>query len=225
MSRLIAFGCSNTYGVGLKDCYDAEWGGSKDLPPSKFAWPEKLAEILGVECVNASRGGSSNREIWWKIINFDFQPDDVIAVLWSFPDRDCIINPLYDEHPEQINTWHRNKTVQRFVVDTYCEFDKRMESHTYIHHANILARPKVKNFYNFASQEVQLCPYPEWQQYPILFDMENVYDGGDRALDEIHPGPECHNQLAQEMHKKIQSVEQNQIPNYYPNGIKKITIN
>jgi hypothetical protein len=49
--RLIAFGCSNTYGEGLEDCWIPEF--RKHGPkPSKVAWPQILADKMGRECVN-----------------------------------------------------------------------------------------------------------------------------------------------------------------------------
>ena len=80
-------------------------------------------------------------------------------------------------------------------------------------------------FYNFASNEVQLCPYPQWQQYPILYDMEKLYSTSDRALDNEHPGPVCHQQLANKMYEKILLVQQNRLSNYYSTGITKVTVN
>jgi hypothetical protein len=221
--RLIAFGCSNTYGVGLEDCWDSKKETSKGYPPSKLAWPEHLSKLLGAECVNASRGGSSNRELWWRIINYEFQPDDIAVVLWTYPNRDCVI---FDNNqlPEQLTDWHRNKTIQRFVVETYNEHDKRIESHTYIHHANLITQKYVP-LYNFSAMEAQLCPYPKWQQFPILYDLEKIYSVSDRALDDEHPGPECHRLLSQEMYVKIDLIRRNQLPNFYPAGINKVTIN
>ena len=70
--NVVILGCSHTYGVGLKDCW-LDVGGPGDLPPSKLAWPQLMANKLNIECINASKWGSSNRETWHRIINFDFK--------------------------------------------------------------------------------------------------------------------------------------------------------
>ena len=44
MDRLVAFGCSYTYGHGLPDCIMAK--GRAGKRPSKFAWPYLLAKKL-----------------------------------------------------------------------------------------------------------------------------------------------------------------------------------
>lgn len=44
MSRLIAFGCSHTYGHGLPDCFIPPHRPGTD--PSKLSWPYPLGELL-----------------------------------------------------------------------------------------------------------------------------------------------------------------------------------
>jgi len=59
--RLIAFGCSYTYGAGLEDCFTPPIGHGPI--PSKFAWPQLVANELNMECINMSSSGASNKEI------------------------------------------------------------------------------------------------------------------------------------------------------------------
>lgn len=83
--RVVAFGCSHTYGHGLSDCIKDEF-----LPgeqPSKFAYPNVLANKLGIECVNNSSPGASNLEILLTILEFNFLPEDLVVVMWSHTDR------------------------------------------------------------------------------------------------------------------------------------------
>lgn len=90
MSRLIAFGCSHTFGVGLPDCYNRKKRISGKYP-SKLAWPQILADKLELKCINLGEGGSSNKKILYRILSFDFKQDDTVLVLWSYPIRTCII--------------------------------------------------------------------------------------------------------------------------------------
>ena len=82
MPRLVTFGCSFVYGHGLPDCYNTD--GSAGPNPSKFAWPQLLADKLGYECVNLSRCGSGNFEIFLKVLQTEFLPDDLVIIAWSF---------------------------------------------------------------------------------------------------------------------------------------------
>ena len=160
--RLVAFGCSHTYGVGLEDCW-LDIGGPGDLPPSKLAWPQLMANFLNRKCINASKWGSSNREIWHRIINFNFEPDDLIVVQWTYPNRDCIIRE--DGGVEQLATWHDEDYVKRFLVLTHDTYDKAILANTYIHHANML----VPNIYNFSTDIRTLSPTPSWQNTCLLY--------------------------------------------------------
>lgn len=81
MARLVAFGCSFTYGHGLPDCAIGPHAGTT---PSQHAWPALLADKLGRSVVNMSKPGAGNTEILWKLINFDFEPDDLCVIMWSY---------------------------------------------------------------------------------------------------------------------------------------------
>ena len=58
INKIVALGCSYTYGHGLEDCIGPN--DSAGPVPSKFAWPNQLAKHLGVrEVLNLSHPGSS----------------------------------------------------------------------------------------------------------------------------------------------------------------------
>jgi hypothetical protein len=85
MSRLVAFGCSFTYGDELPGCV------SGTNNPSKHAWPQIAADILGLECVNQGISSIGNKHILHEIMTFDFQESDIVIVMWSFFNRHCVI--------------------------------------------------------------------------------------------------------------------------------------
>ena len=87
MPRLVAFGCSYTYGEALPDCYDPATGRAGPHP-SMFAWPKLLADKLNVECVNCGEPAFSNAAILSHILDFKFCHDDICAILWTFKSRD-----------------------------------------------------------------------------------------------------------------------------------------
>lgn len=98
MPRLIALGCSNTYGHGLSDC-DAGPdplipGGRLHGPtPSQLAWPSVAAGLLGLECVNLSRPGNSNINMLVSLLDQQLAADDRVAILWSYCTRDALWDP------------------------------------------------------------------------------------------------------------------------------------
>ena len=90
MDRLVAFGCSYTYGHGLPDCIMAK--GRAGKKPSKFAWPHLLAKKLDKELYNAGVPGASNKLIMDTVINFPFKPTDTVVILWTYLSRHCILS-------------------------------------------------------------------------------------------------------------------------------------
>ena len=90
MSRLVTFGCSNTFGDSLDNTPSDEnrhiprvdkW--NNPIKPSRYAWPAKLAERLSIPLVNAGWSGASNKRIWNNMINFSYQEGDIVIVLWT----------------------------------------------------------------------------------------------------------------------------------------------
>ena len=151
-----------------------------------------MANFLNRKCINASTWGSGNGEIWHRIINFNFEPDDLIVVQWTYPDRDCIIRQ--DGVVEQLATWHDQDYVKRFLALTHDTYDKAILANTYIHHANML----VPNMYNFSTDIRTLSPTPSWQNTKILFDMNSIYVNSNKAIDGEHGDTQFHEDLAQE---------------------------
>ena len=88
MDRLVAFGCSNTYGEGLSDCWEPRTQKAGRVP-SKFAWPNLVAKQLEMEVVNLSIPGASNKHILDIILHVDFLPTDKVVIMWTYEDRFC----------------------------------------------------------------------------------------------------------------------------------------
>jgi hypothetical protein len=51
--------------------------------PSKYAWPYKLAELVGCNVVNNGNPGAGNLEILHAVLNYSFDKDDICVILWS----------------------------------------------------------------------------------------------------------------------------------------------
>lgn len=105
MNRLVAFGCSFTYGDELPNC------ASDTNNPSKHAWPQLAADMLGLECVNQSMSGIGNKHILYNILSFEFDPTDTVAIMWSYFNRHCIIND--DLRITDLGSWFAKKNKDR----------------------------------------------------------------------------------------------------------------
>lgn len=88
MGKLFLFGCSYTAEYDMtrteyKKYYDFRGG---NFPPT---WGQLLAKKLNLELVNFAEGANGNDEIFDNVCQncFDFQPDDVVIVGWSYMHR------------------------------------------------------------------------------------------------------------------------------------------
>lgn len=97
----MSFGCSFTYGYGLKDCRPPPNDHVPPATPSNYAWPSVCAKILNLHCLNQSVYGSGNKHIAYQILNFEFKPNDIVVPMWTFFSRHSIIvdnNKILDLH-------------------------------------------------------------------------------------------------------------------------------
>lgn len=112
MSTLHTFGCSITQGFALQDTVqpikDAQgkpltedqvqalidagtikWEDIHINRPSQFAWPQQLADRLGMSVVNHARRGACFQQIARQCVTAqpDIQPKDVVIVMWTYLSR------------------------------------------------------------------------------------------------------------------------------------------
>jgi hypothetical protein len=192
--RIVAFGCSWTYGLGLDDCVkedDFTKGGST---PSQFAWPQLLADKLSLECVNQSRCGASNKEIWFKAVNFEYQKNDIVVVLWTFVDRYCILKNenSIDKIGPWIDTEHSKQYYRRFhsdfdsLNDTYLRYN---HLRSYLNDLGLLNHHiSIENLENFL---------PKWNLKNFLpLEIRKIADSYTKTKDNLHPGFEAHQAIA-----------------------------
>lgn len=211
MSRLITFGCSNTYGHGLEDCITE---GNRPGPlPSKFAWPVHLGNMLGLETINMARPGASNLEILCNILKFEFQETDTVITLWTEYARDLVFIP-YPTGPNgmgfmPIGTW---MTLEDNGVDVeswlkiHTDYDLYVRSLMNIHHAEVhLENKKIKNKSFSLGQNDPSYNQPDFLKINNLSTAELwnlMYFGYDKAPDG-HPGPIAHKKIAEKIYKHI----------------------
>ena len=196
--RLVAFGCSNTYGQALPD---TKFKKNTAAPPaSKFSWPSVLAEKLNIECVNKGVPGASNKLISHVIRNTEFQDDDIVIVLWSYVDRWCIIDKDGDQDwtshgHNAVAPWAKNRRSMNYFRYLYNEVDHIIETNHRIDYANLYLKSLgIKQFHSSCESII----------HPLLFDINfKVLRKIDIALDNTHPGIEAHKAIAETFYKRI----------------------
>jgi hypothetical protein len=214
MNRLVAFGCSCTWGEALPDTIKYTHR-SYGAPPSIMAWPQVLSNKLNLKCVNKGIAGASNKEILDSILNFKFKPTDKVYILWTYCYRDCtFVKP--NELPERItlpdvSLTHRflnskkNKLYAKYMFNEYNSFT---ESHMYANHAKLyLDKKGIENthmVFMFKHNDINQCWFnkfdaPKWNNVKFL-KLRFITDYAD---DDSHPSIRSHAELAQQIYKKI----------------------
>ena len=216
MKRLIAFGCSHTYGESLPDCIDH----TPEIvpPPSKFAWPMVLAGLLNLNCSNMAQCGISNRQISYHILNTDFGKNDLVIILWTGLYRSCIIGePLENEigklhpsyaEPEYKNSPQFSRKRYAFNYNYYKQFYSKdnliHESLQCIDHTKkYLDSRNITNYHFTFKRTVGHSPIESiWpKNLPGWFDVkENIIDFiDDYGSDNHHPGVQAQEHIAEQM--------------------------
>lgn len=198
MPRLVAFGCSYTFGVGLPDVHPHIY----DTPriPSAMAWPNILAKMLDREVQNLGVGGSGNAEILDKILRYEFLPDDIVVIMWSH----------FVRH-DHFRIKHLNftgsrewKDLARFQTDPNLIYENAYNNYMSFHHCELFLKNKNIESYSIAGFKA------DWDMFPIpkFLNLENLLNIDenyflDRALDKAHFGIKSHAKLAEIIYNKI----------------------
>jgi hypothetical protein len=190
--RIIAFGCSYTYGHGLPDCLEKDKI-TQGPNPSRLAFPTLLANKLNCQSINLGKSGNSNKEIWHDILNFKFQEDDIVIVTWTYFSRFCIIKA---DNIRRINPWKEEEKL--YYMNYSNRHDMVLDFYGRLNHINLyLSNIGLKN-YNFVIESPEL-EIPSWSQTAILGKFEML----DQADDNCHPGVISHAEFAAIIHSQI----------------------
>jgi hypothetical protein len=198
MSRLIVFGCSLAYGVGLPDCWP------NLSKPSKLSWTNIVAQNFGRKLVNKSRPGSANKSIWFTINKFKFKPDDVVVISWSYPERHSIIKSSLTNCPLsiknlQIRNIDHDESSKSYYTDIYGNYDSIVMSKLYIDHANRILLDKGLTVYNLVIERKHSLLIGDHNFIPLYMgEYERVYP---TALDGDHLGLEGQQVFASDLIK------------------------
>lgn len=199
--RLILFGCSLTYGTGLPDCV-SENSDSGPIP-SKVVWGELLGERLKCSVINRSLPGASNQLILDRILNFEFENEDRVIVLWSFFTRGLLY--LKDEMCN-IGPWQETDITKKYY-ELHDNNDLYMTSLHAIHHADCyLKNKKIKTTHfglaKYGNNSIAITgKEPKWFTTNVnLLKLSSFYlDMGMGC----HPGPKSQYKICDYIEKVI----------------------
>jgi len=202
MGRLIAFGCSLTFGLTLPDKYPYQ----EHYMASDYAWPSVLAKRLNLEVINKSIPAAGQTEILASILNFNFQENDTCIVMWSYFDRldfYKFIEPTVGIRIDENNKLHRTYVL---LTDKY-QFDIGRRNWLTIQHAGLYLKYK-----NIKAKSI-LCLEDKLRHPNTLYkiDVPDIiqdisWNYVDRAMDKTHPGIESHKDMAEQIYNKVFNV-------------------
>jgi len=216
MKRLIATGCSLTYGHGLPDCVDKYSKKDPGPYPSKMAWPSLLADQLGRSCINLSSCGASNKQIWHTLLNFDFEPDDIVIIYWSFIHRYCSLISSNRYRYMDINA--PSKESKFYYKHVFTEYDsvldfylRARDTDAYLKsqgvkkiiHMTVENLDNVKTWHRInkdnqlPEMKSSFTQSPEFAKVNSIVDKRNIWV--DLALDDDHPGVKTHKRFADQL--------------------------
>jgi hypothetical protein len=200
--RLVAFGCSNTFGGALPDVWGKETRKDITSNQSKYAWPQLLANKLNIECVNNGIPGASNKEIWYRILKFKFHKNDIVVVNWSLFDRWCIIDIEGEKIITRFHHSQRNNPDDVFFKYIHNFNDIILDFYLRVNHIQTVLQDKIKLIKYYCSSNPSMSP--NWNKIKFsnisILDIKSKYP---LALDNHHPGPEAHKAFATEIYNEI----------------------
>jgi hypothetical protein len=191
--RIVAFGCSHTYGHGLSDCNILP-GNTFGPKPSKFAWPELLGKEFNLEVVNMGKPASSNIGILSRILNFKFLETDLVIVQWTYTGRDLLfLSALVEQHI--LPNWNGlSPQRSKDYYNTHTEYDTTVKSLFHIHHADIFFRYRNLNCLHYIVEtelpSIDTAKNTKFKWFNITLESFKIRSLEiDKADDKMHSGP------------------------------------
>ena len=205
MPRLVAFGCSFTYGHGLPDCYDGKIGCGPT--PSNFAWPRLLANKLGYTFANMGKPGAGNTEILWRLLNFNFEVDDVCVIMWSYFNRSDFFRYSNDIEGKRIERNDRLLDEEKSVFNENNNITNLLAmSHAayYLDSLNISSHACIGAYSPKFADDIVLHDRIKITNLDLSFSMASYVV--DTALDGRHPGIQSHKLIAERLYNNLNVI-------------------
>jgi hypothetical protein len=206
MSRLLAFGCSNTYGQGLRDCHLST--GEMPGVHSSFAWPSIVAKKLNLNLSNQSHPGASNKEIWNQILTNKFEETDTVVILWTHWDRWCIFHQ--DKALTKIGPWLTHKLAKLYYKSFHDDFDNGLDFWLRVNHIYTMLEQQGVRQYHLTCDNIERKgpDAPRWNRVkftPVyFFDIRGKYPP---ALDGQHANEDAHRDFGMQLADHIKKYK------------------
>ena len=203
----MAFGCSLTFGQCLPD-------NTANEKPSDYSYPALIAKKLNRSIVNKAIPGSSNLEILLEILKFDFFPDDLVIIGWTYFERFNNVKFINYEGDFKIYTIksseHKRMILDEiFGKDDYIDVNICYKNWFAIHHAHMYLKQKLVTVYgvNIGHGLGYGNDYHKSPQFIkdlnlIIINLKIL----DFASDQDHPGTKTHEKYAEQIYNKLTHV-------------------
>lgn len=187
MSRLVTFGCSTTQGEGLEN-------------PKEETWGAYLSKYLNIPHINKGIAGASNKLISHEVTTFQYEPNDVVLILWANPNRYSIMNSK-TEYCNILPRYNDSESILYYKY-FYKDFDQIFINKVFTSYAiNFLKKNNI-NFYQLLYNK-ELIEYVDDIQNIIPIYLGYYFKTYSLAPDNLHLGKEGNNQYADKIYKYI----------------------
>ena len=223
--RIWAFGCSQTFGHGLEDCYVKKDGFlAPGKEPSKFAYPQLIGDAVGKEVINLSRPGASNKHILQqiKLNQSEINKDDIVIIHWTYIERHAVfVNDERDNlnitpHWPDIMPTDTETIAKQYYKYIHSDSDAIIVVRWYMNYAHLTLKAQgVKSIHCPPLMNAQynnnksLINMKSWHEYDFVKDPNFESDISfvskmlrhddiqiDSAVDGRHSGPKTHRAYA-----------------------------
>jgi len=206
MNRIVAFGCSNTQGQSLPDLIDG------DHNVSDYAWPSVLAKNLGFSVWNRGHGGASNKLILHRLLNTDFEKNDIVVIMWTafcrscFIDTDKVLRMLPSDitrpriYHKEANRLHSAYYYEHFDSDYNAWYDSMVQINLAKAHLDSL---QLKNLHFTWDPSPYQRQRPNWNKVNLI---TKQFSNVDFARDNDHPGVKSQELMAEFIQKHLELI-------------------
>ena len=174
MQRLVTFGCSLTYGEGLKDCWVPVNNIMREGPePSNYVWPKLVGDRLNLKLLNRGKSGASNKFIWHQMLQTNLNQEDTVVFLWTFHNRTCFfehsdkhLRIMFQDIDNKEQSAERRQAAKFYFKHIYQEYDSVIEMWNKINYSKLhLDKLNIKNHHFILDKNLE-WPVPEWGWLP-----------------------------------------------------------
>jgi hypothetical protein len=164
MQKLRSFGCSFIYGSDML-------GATRDTP-SPQAWPQLLADKLGLVHESFSRPGSGNLQIAEQVLN-NLDRDSFYVIGWTWIDRfDCYQDtPVWRGVPwTTIRPTDKSTATETYYRDLHSEYRDKLTSLMYVRSViDMLVAERL----NFVMTYIDDLMFDQrWHTSPAVLDLQ-----------------------------------------------------